>query len=101
MTDTTSDTDAGATDTVSVTEAAALLGVSERTVWRRIKQGKIDTQKTVDGVRVRLSDVSHTSVAADGTVAQALEIIQEMHEAQTAELERLRRDNQQLAGQVG
>lgn len=57
MTDTASDNATDMTDSLSVTEAAAHLGVSERTVWRRIKQGKIKTHKTTDGVRVSLSDM--------------------------------------------
>jgi excisionase family DNA binding protein len=55
MTDTPSDNGSAPTDTLSVTEAAVRLGVSERTVWRRIKAGKLPTTDTPDGVRVRLS----------------------------------------------
>jgi len=32
---------------VTVTEAAAILGVSERTVWRRVKAGKLDIDRSV------------------------------------------------------
>jgi hypothetical protein len=31
----------------TVTEAAAILGVSERTVWRRVKAGKLDIDRSV------------------------------------------------------
>ena len=58
MTDRPSDNAIDTTDMLSVTEAAARLGVSERTVWRRIKQGKLATYKGPDGVRVSVSDIA-------------------------------------------
>jgi len=40
--------------TVSVPEAAVLLGVSERTVWRRIKDGRLPSRRDGRSVRVDL-----------------------------------------------
>lgn len=106
MTDSPTDT----TDSLSVTEAAARLGVSERTIWRRIKQGKLDTHKTTDGLRVSLSDISpkatDTGPVSDSkatdrptdsvSVAPAAEVLELVRL-----VDRLQRDNQQLAGQLG
>ncbi len=58
MTDSPSDNAPDLTDMLSVTEAAARLGVSERTVWRHIKQGKLTTQKAIDGPNVAKGEKS-------------------------------------------
>lgn len=58
MTDTMSDT---MSDTLlTPAEAAAQLGISERTVWRRIKQGKLQVKHTAKGARVLLTDTLPT-----------------------------------------
>ena len=110
MTDTPSDNGTAPTDTLSVTEAAVLLGVSERTVWRRIKAGKLPTVETADGVRVRLPagdrQVTDTVSVVTGTPTDT--------DRQTTDspsgpevlalvqlVDRLQRENQQLAGQLG
>ncbi len=105
------------TDSLSLAEAAARLGVSERTVLRRIEKGGLSGHKvaaergevwrvsldgmtdTHDNVPAGVSAVTDNHSAAmtdtaDSTPApelmKALEIV-----------DRLQRDNQQLAGQVG
>lgn len=98
-------------DTLSVgltpTDAATRLGVSERTIWRHIKAGKLKTEHTADGVRVLLTDSlsdNHVSVSdtttdnvsdrADGSPAPELMKALEM-------VSSLTQRNEQLAGQVG
>ena len=118
-------------DSLSVSEAAAHFSVSERTIRRRIKDGsltgsklpttqgyewrvhldgasdQIDSVSTrhpvnLDGSNVHLPGTSSPHAEqVDPIIARALDLIERMHEDQTEELERLRRDNQQLAGQVG
>ena len=109
MTDTASDKPTDMSDSLSVTEAAARLGVSERTVWRRIKQGKLKTHKTTDGVRVSLSDIPSTvsdsvpvsdSKATDNTTDTVSDVPGEVIELVRL-VDRLQQSNQQLAGQVG
>jgi excisionase family DNA binding protein len=104
MTDSLSDR---VTDVLTPAEAAVRLGVSERTVWRRIKAGKLEAEHTLEGVRVLLSDAvsvddRQASVALSDNVSdratdspqpelmKALEMVSE-----------LTRRNEQLAGQVG
>jgi excisionase family DNA binding protein len=96
MTDSLSDR---VTVTLTPAEAAVRLGVSERTIWRRIKAGKLDTEHTTDGVRVLLTDavsVNDRQVSDRATdspqpeLMKALEMVSE-----------LTRRNEQLAGQVG
>lgn len=41
---------------LTVTEAAAALGVSERTVWRRVKAGKVEIDRTHTPHTVKVSD---------------------------------------------
>ena len=110
MTDTPSDNGRAPTDTLSVTEAAVLLGVSERTVWRRIKAGKLPTVETADGVRVRLPaddrQVTDTTSVVTDTPTDS-----DRHATDTPSgpevlalvqlVDRLQRENQQLAGQLG
>ena len=110
MTDTPSDNGRVPTDTLSVTEAAVLLGVSERTVWRRIKAGKLPTVETADGVRVRrpgtdrqvtdtVSVTNDTSTDSDRHTTDSPSGPEVLALVQL--VDRLQRENQQLAGQLG
>ena len=110
MTDTPSDNGSAPTDSVSVTEAAVLLGVSERTVWRRIKAGKLPTVETADGVRVRLpADDRQVTDTAPGLTDTPTDIDRQATDslggpevlALVQLVDRLQRENQQLAGQLG
>src|SRR5687767_1012146 len=110
MTDRSPNSDSTITDSMSVTEAAARLGVSERTIWRRIKQGKLTTQKAIDGVRVVLSvapvspanesdtapvsvsnvtdtPTDNVSVVPVADLGRALDLIERLHNEQADELE--------------
>ena len=102
-------------------EAAARLGISERTVQRRLKQGtlygyKIDTGRgevwrvVLDGMGdtppvqpdvMPAKATSMVDVTTSGVTEFAHAVIDELRQEYRDELERLRRDNQQLAGQVG
>jgi hypothetical protein len=116
---------------LSVSEAAAHFSVSERTIRRRIKDGSLTASKlpttqgyewrvyldgasdqidsvstrhpvNLDGSNVHLPGTSSPHAEqVDPIIARALDLIERMHEDQTEELERLRRANQQLAGQLG
>src|SRR3954452_21276159 len=103
-------------DGLTPTEAAARLGLSERTIWRRIKAGKLHTKHTIDGVRVVLPDsLSDASVSVSDTMTdkpvstsdsvsnsaseaiQALaETIEHLREDHRAEVDRLERDKEAL-----
>ena len=96
MTDSLSDR---VTDALTPTEAAVRLGVSERTVWRRIKAGKLQAQHTAEGVRVLLADAvsvddrqvsDRTTDSPQPELMKALEMVSE-----------LTRRNEHLAGQLG
>ena len=117
MTDSTPDDMAAMTPA----EAAARLGISERTVQRRLKQGSLHGYKVDTGRgevwRVVLDGMDDTppvqpdamaakaTPIADVTTSDVAEfahaVIDELRQEYRDELERLRRDNQQLAGQVG
>jgi hypothetical protein len=107
---------------LSIQEAALFYGVAEKTIRRRIKTGALRAVQhpIAEGFEWRVypegthsgngtvdppHEGPHTSPPAgtqvDPTIAKALELIERMHADQTEELERLRRENQQLAGQVG
>lgn len=49
--------------TVSVPEAAVLLGVSERTVWRRIKEGLVSSRRVGRQVLVLVDQPPRTRIA--------------------------------------
>lgn len=124
MTDSTPDDMAATPPTSDVgmtpAEAAAHLGISERTVQRRLKQGslkgyKVDTGRgevwrvMLDGM-ADTAPVQHDVMAAttskgDATTSGLAEfahaVIDELREEYRDDLERLRRENQQLAGQLG
>ena len=109
---------------LSVPDAAAHYNVTERTIRRWIKAGRVVATEidTLHGPawRVRRTDapvdppqrpsrvdnmstvdrVNHGSTTLDKR-DRALEFIERVYDDQAEELERLRRDNQQLAGQVG
>ena len=101
-------------------EAAALLGISERTVQRRLKQGALQGYKLDTGRgevwRVVLGDMTVkatkppdvmavTTPGVDVTTPDIAEfahaVIDELRQEYRDELEHLRRENQQLAGQLG
>jgi excisionase family DNA binding protein len=103
---------------VTLAEAAALLGVSERTVLRRIEKGKLQGSKVdaergqvwrvfMDGVSVTpdttdkhpagVSDTADiTPATAQPEVLKALEIFEHIHQEQQEEIEQLRRENNEL-----
>ena len=114
--------------TASVREAARYLGVSERTIRRRIQDEHLAAIKHEteygyewriplaaleaqgDGVLPRHADGLPGTYVQGGSVdtrqvidelGHALEVVEEVRRAQREELERLRRETQQLAGQVG
>lgn len=123
--------DAGIPDELSTAEAAALAGVSARTVRNWIRFGQVDGVQRVDGWRVtRASLEAHlaaraageATVVADaepaplddappgGAASPALSraVVETVLSALVAELERaraerdeLRRENRDLAGQLG
>jgi len=103
MTDSLSDR---VTDALTPAEAAVRLGVSERTIWRRIKVGKLDTEHTADGVRVLLTDTvsvddRQASVASDNVSDSATDSPQPELMKALEMVSELTRRNEQLAGQVG
>ncbi len=103
MTDSLSDR---VTDALTPAEAAVRLGVSERTVWRRIKAGKLDSEHTLEGVRVLLSDAvsvddRQASVASDNVSDRATDSPQPELMKALEMVSELTRRNEQLAGQVG
>ena len=103
MTDSLSDR---VTDALTPAEAAVKLGVSERTVWRHIKAGKLDTEHTLEGVRVLLSDAvsvddRQASVASDNVSDRATDSPQPELMKALEMVSELTRRNEQLAGQVG
>jgi excisionase family DNA binding protein len=106
---------------VTPAEAAAILGISERTVQRRLKRGNLKGYKVDTGRgevwRVMLDAVTDTPTdrpdavvvtatpTADVTAPSVAEfahaIIDELRQEYRDELKRLHRENQQLAGQLG
>ena len=105
---------------VTAAEAAVLLGISERTVLRRLKQGTLQGYKVDAGRgtmwRVMLDGMAATPTPSPDTVAAtppasdvtppalaefAHAVIDELRQEYRHEIDRLQRDNQQLAGQVG
>ena len=103
MTDSLSDR---VTDALTPAEAAVRLGVSERTVWRRIKAGKLDSEHTLEGVRVLLSDAvsvddRQASVASDNVSDRATDSPQPELMKALEMVSELTRRNEQLAGQHG
>jgi excisionase family DNA binding protein len=113
VTDTVSDSVTDSlSDGLTPAEAAARLGVSERTIWRRIKAGKLKTEHTADGVRVLLTDrlsdspvsVSDTmtdrGVSTSDNVSDTVSVAPELMKALEM-VDSLSSRNEQLAGQVG
>ncbi len=103
MTDNLSDR---VTDALTPAEAAVRLGVSERTVWRRIKAGKLQAEHTTDGVRVLLThtasvDDRQASVASDTVSDAVTDSLQPELMKALDMVSELTRRNEQLAGQVG
>jgi len=103
MTDSLSDR---VTDALTPAEAAVRLGVSERTVWRRIKAGKLDSEHTTDGVRVLLSDAvsvddRQASVVSDNVSDRATDSPQPELMKALEMVSELTRRNEHLAGQLG
>jgi excisionase family DNA binding protein len=106
---------------VTPAEAAAHLGISERTVQRRLKQGslkgyKVDTGRgevwrvVLDGMAaippVQRDVMTATATpAGDVTTSDVAEfahaVIDELRDEYRSEIERLMSRNEQLAGQVG
>ena len=105
---------------VTAAEAAVLLGISERTVLRRLKQGTLRGYKVEAGRgtvwRVILDGMAATTIPTRDAVAAtppvsdftppalvefAHAVIDELRQEYRDELEQLRRENQQLAGQLG
>ena len=97
----------------TVKEAAARLGVSERTIRRRIKDRVIDAQQVptphgyewrvyldTDAVQVDTPSTRHASKLNGTPVQPAGTPAPELMKALDL-IDRLQRDNQQLAGQVG
>ncbi len=113
--------------TVSVRQAARQLGVSERTIRRRIQDELLPALKheTEHGYEWRVPVAAITAQGngastlradpLDGKPVQGgstplqpaaellrvLDLVERLHDEQKQEIEQLRRDNQQLAGQVG
>jgi hypothetical protein len=74
---------------VKVSEAAVVLGVSERTIWRRVKAGELDIDRSVTPHLVRVSDTVSDNVVTEGVkVAEVSEL--------EAEVERLSREVDRL-----
>lgn len=91
---------------LSVDQAAAHFGVSERTIHRRIKQGQLQARKVdtprgqvwrvyVDGTAVMddTNAVKHDSTVRPVPAGETIEMVRLV--------DRLTRENTQLAGQVG
>ncbi len=113
--------------TVSVRQAARQLGVSERTVRRRIQDELLPALKheTEHGYEWRVPvaaitaqgngapplhadplggmpvQVGSTPPPPAAELLRVLDLVERLHVEQKQEIEQLRRDNQQLAGQVG
>jgi chromosome segregation ATPase len=78
---------------VTVSEAAEVLGVSERTIWRRVKAQRLEIDRSVSPHVVRVSDtVTDKSVTESDTVSEVSEL--------EGEVERLSRDVQALEAEV-
>jgi excisionase family DNA binding protein len=105
---------------ITIDQAAARLGVSERTIHRRIKEGKIQAHKVGtprgdvwcvhlhgsavihDSTQQPVSmtgdtaAVKHDSRAAPEVLERALDLVERMHEDQRSEIDRLRQENDRL-----
>jgi hypothetical protein len=73
---------------VTVTEAAAILGVSERTVWRRVKAGKLDIDRSVTPHVVDVAAYIDGDIDSDSDMSDTVSegLVQQLR----AENERLR-----------
>jgi len=75
---------------VTVSEAAALLGCSERTVWRRVKAEELDIDRSVTPHLVRVSDVVSDRVVTETDNVSELSELRLQVASLEAEVERLR-----------
>ena len=82
------------TDTwLTVTDAAGALRVSERTIWRRVKAGKLEIDRSGDPYRVNVSDAD---IDVDTSMTDELARLTDTIEALEAKVDRLATDNAAL-----
>ena len=86
------------TDTVSVKEAATVLGVSARTVRRWIAQGKLPASKVGRSYHIATPDLEAATTARRQAAPSATAVGQS---DLVAFIDRLTQENVRLAGQVG
>jgi len=70
MSDMTSPTQRHFRRSVSLDHAAELLGVSRRTIYNRIREGRLQTVRTLGGSQRVLIDSVHSSATAIGELGQ-------------------------------
>lgn len=85
-----------------VSEAAQVLGVSERTIWRRVRAGKLPIDRSVTPHLVGVSDVDSDAGMPEGDIDsdRVTELEGKILELQR-KIERLAADNQELEAQTG